>query len=96
MEDRFSDQVIDALENSFGEVENKSSFENAIVGIAETVVQDNYSDYLEQLFEVCAGSYLEELDSDNKTKEFRNLPSLFQVSISAHAVAEGFCAKIRS
>ena len=73
MEDRFSDQVIDALENSFGEVENKSSFENAIVGIAETVVQDNYSDYLEQLFEVCAGSYLEELDSDNKTKEFRDL-----------------------
>ena len=73
MKDEYEEQVIDDLENSFGEIENKNTFVNAIVGVAETVVQDNYSDYLEQLFEVCAGSYLEELDNDNKTKEFRDL-----------------------
>ncbi len=73
MKGEYEEQVIDDLENSFGEIENRNTFVNAIVGIAETVVQDNYSDYLEQLFEVCAGSYLEELDADNKTKEFRDL-----------------------
>ena len=73
MKDEYEEQVIDDLENSFGEIESKNTFVNAIIGVAETVVQDNYSDYLEQLIEVCAGSYLEELDLDNQTKEFRDL-----------------------
>lgn len=73
MEDRYHEQVIDALENSFGEAEDKSTFINAIVGVAEAVVQDNCSDYLEQLSQVRGNSLLEELDSDSLSKEFREL-----------------------
>ena len=73
MEDRYRDQVVENLENSFGEIEDKSSFEQAVIGIAEQIVQDNYPDYLEQLRGVCADSFLEELDEDNLRKEFRNL-----------------------
>ena len=73
MKDVYAEQVVDDLENSFGELENKSGFEKAIIGIAETVVQDNYSDYLEQLSDVRYGSVLEELDEDNLRREFRDL-----------------------
>ena len=73
MEDRFSDQVIEALENSFGETEYKRPFERALTNIAAAVVSDNYSDYLEQLSDVCEGSDLEDLDTDNLRKEFREL-----------------------
>jgi N12 class adenine-specific DNA methylase len=73
MEDRYRDQVVENLENSFGEIEDKSSFEQAVIGIAEQIVQDNYTDYLEQLRGVCADSFLEDLDEDNLRKEFRDL-----------------------
>ncbi len=73
MEDRFQEQVITALENSFGEIENKKTFADAVVGIAETVVWDNYTDYLDQLSQVREDSFLEELDEDNLAKEFRDL-----------------------
>ena len=73
MEDRFSDPIIEALENSFGETEYKKPFERALTNIAAAVVSDNYSDYLEQLSDVCEGSILEDLDQDNLRKEFRDL-----------------------
>ena len=73
MQDRFDDQVIDTLENSFGELENRNTLENALISTAETVVQDNYSDYLDQLDQVTHNSLLEELDYDNLKKEFRDL-----------------------
>ena len=73
MKDEYAEQVVDDLENSFGELEDKSGFEKAVIGIAEMVVQDNYSDYLEQLTDVRYGSILEELDEDNLRREFRDL-----------------------
>ena len=73
MEDRFSGQVIDSLENSFGDIESKDAFNNALIEVAESVVQSNYSDYLEQLIRVRGGSFLEELDPDSIEKEFREL-----------------------
>ena len=62
LEERYEDQVIEALENSFGEVEHKLRFNGAIMNIAEEVVQDNYSDYFEQLAGVLDGSTLGTLD----------------------------------
>jgi len=72
-EEKYSDQVIEALENSFGEVEHKLRFDGAIMSIAEEVVQDNYSDYLEQLAGVAEGSTLGSLDSESVESEFREL-----------------------
>ena len=79
---KHEEAVINALENSFGEIEKRSTFDWAVTSVAETVVQDNYTDYLEQLSSVCAESYLEELDADNLRKEFRDLLTdsvIFQV-----------------
>ena len=73
MKDEYAEQVVDDLENSFGELEDKSGFEKAVIGITEMVVQDNYSDYLEQLTDVRYGSILEELDEGNLRREFRDL-----------------------
>lgn len=73
MAEKHEDAVINALENSFGEIEKKRAFDWTITSIAETVVQDNYADYLEQLSSVRADSYLEDLDIDNLRKEFRDL-----------------------
>ncbi len=72
-EERYGSQVIEALENSFGEVEHKLRFDGAIMNIAEEVVQDNYSDYLEQLAGVTEGSTLGSLDSESVESEFREL-----------------------
>ena len=73
MEERYDELVIDALENSFGELDDRRFFANAVIGIAETVVQDNYSDYLEQLSFVRENSLLEELDQFNLDARFRDL-----------------------
>jgi len=73
MKDEYADQVVENLENSFGEIESKSTFKRAIVGIVEAVVQDNYSDYLEQLYQVREGSNLEKMDVDELTGEFRDM-----------------------
>ena len=72
-DDRFRDQVTDALENSFGEIEQKARFEDAVINISGQVVDDNISDYLEQLSEVTAGSALGSYAPESIEKEFRYL-----------------------
>ena len=72
-EDRYGEQVLDALENSFGSVEEKTDFVGALTRFAEMIVQDNYYDYFAQLEQVRYGSLLEDLDGDNLEREFRDL-----------------------
>lgn len=62
---RYADSVLEALENSFGALENHAGFASDLIGIAEQVVEDNYSDYADMLRSVKAGSFLEELDDLN-------------------------------
>ena len=72
-EDRYGEQVLDALENSFGSVEEKTDFVGTLTRFAEMIVQDNYYDYFAQLEQVRHGSLLEDLDGDNLEREFRDL-----------------------
>ncbi len=72
-EDRYGEQVLDALENSFGSVEEKTDFVGTLTRFAEMIVQDNYYDYFAQLEQVRYGSLLEDLDGDNLEREFRDL-----------------------
>ena len=44
MSEKHEDAVINALENSFGEIEKRSTFDWAVTSVVETVVQDNYTD----------------------------------------------------
>ena len=72
-EDRYGEQVLDALENSFGSVEEKTDFAGTLTRFAEMIVQDNYYDYFAELEQVRRGSLLEDLDGDNLEREFRDL-----------------------
>lgn len=63
--------VIEDLENSFGEIENKSSLACAILQTADYAVMDNFTDYFENLQTVKQDSFLEELDDLNIEVGFR-------------------------
>lgn len=65
MEERYEEAVIEALINSFGEVEDIQGLPSALEGVVNNVVDDNLTDYLEQLMEVKGGSMLEDLDMDS-------------------------------
>lgn len=60
----YETDVIETLENSFGELEDKSDIYNAVLSAADNVVEDNISDYQSDLLMITKGSFLEELDDD--------------------------------
>ena len=63
----YEQDVIESLEDKFGDLELKSSLAEAIKSVANNMVQDNLPDYLEDLMEYKSNSLLSELD--NKTIE---------------------------
>ena len=63
--------VIETLENSFGELEKKDNLYNAVISMAENVVEDNIPDYLSDLLAVKNDSFLEELDNDMISSMYR-------------------------
>ncbi len=73
MNKRYEDTVLDALEDSYGEIEHRNSFTAALIEVAETVVQDNMPDYLEKLQSEKHGSFLEDIDELNTEVWFKDL-----------------------
>ncbi|MEM5770260.1 MAG: DNA methylase, partial [Bacillota bacterium] len=71
MEPRFEAEVIESLENSFGELEDKATLANALISAARNAVDDNLSDYLNELMYCREDSFLEELDDLNVEVEYR-------------------------
>ena len=71
MEPRFEAEVIESLENSFGELENKATLADALISAAHNAVEDNLSDYLNELIYCREDSFLEELDELNIEVEYR-------------------------
>ena len=72
MTERYKDSVIEALENSFGELQDRSSFVSAIVSAAHNAVDDNFTDYYSNLLDVREDSFLEELDELNIEVELKS------------------------
>lgn len=64
VQDRFQNEIVDNLEASFGEIEDKSSFSESLRSVANNLVEDNFADYLSNLMEMKKDSFLEELDED--------------------------------
>lgn len=64
---------INALEDSFGELEHRENFAEALNEVAGTVVQDNMPDYLEMLQNAKHGSLLENIHADNWQDCFQNI-----------------------
>ena len=73
LENRYSDDVIEALEAKFGQLQESSTLENAILCAADNAVTDNMTDYLSELMGVREGSFLEDYDELNVEVMFRNL-----------------------
>lgn len=69
----YEQDVVETLENSFGELEHREDFGDALLSAARNAVEDNMGDYLGELELLTQGSLLEELDGDNLTLQFRAL-----------------------
>ena len=64
MRDEYDASVIETLESTFGELENKSSLSNAVMSAAQNAAEDNLPDYLNDLVYISEDSFLEELSED--------------------------------
>ena len=61
----YAPDIIEAMENSFGELEQKDDLGAALLSVAKNAVEDNMPDYLAELKNFTEGSFLEELDELN-------------------------------
>ena len=71
MRPEYEPAVIEALENSFGELEDKFDLAAALLSAAKNAVEDNMPDYLTELKYYKENSFLEELDDLNIEVEYR-------------------------
>ena len=69
--EEYQADVIETLENSYGELESKDNMYNAVMSMSENIVEDNIPDYLSDLLAVSGGSFLEELDEDMISSMYR-------------------------
>ena len=73
MRQEYEADVIETLESTFGEIENKSSLAEAIMGAARNAAEDNIPDYLQDLYYATEGSFLEEVDNDIVASIYKNI-----------------------
>lgn len=71
MRPEFEPSVIQTLENSFGELDEKADLAAALLSAAKNVVEDNMPDYFSELKGYKCNSFLEELDDFNIEVEYR-------------------------
>ncbi|HHW46100.1 MAG TPA: DEAD/DEAH box helicase family protein [Clostridiales bacterium] len=71
MRPEYEPAVIEALENSFGDLEDKTDLAAALLSAAKNAAQDNMPDYLTELKYYKENSFLEELDDLNIEVEYR-------------------------
>lgn len=73
MEPTFEADVIETLENSVGDLQDKRTLAQAILSASEIVAEDHMLSYLEDLQFHRTGSLIEELDTQNVEVLFRKL-----------------------
>ena len=71
MKPEYTDDVIESLENTFGELENKDSLADAVMSAAKNAVEDNIPDYLSDLMYAADDSFLYGLSEDMITSMYR-------------------------
>lgn len=69
-EEKYTNDIIEALEDKFGTMEDKSSLPLAIISTVYNRVVDNMQDYLEELKSVTANSELEKLNNEQLENAF--------------------------
>lgn len=71
MKPEYTDDVIESLENTFGELENRESLADAVLSAAKNAVEDNIPDYLGDLMYAADDSFLYGLSEDMITSIYR-------------------------
>jgi len=70
---RYEIEVIEALENTFGELKDKETLTDAVFSASHNAAADNMPDYLYDLKNCVKDSFLEELDDLNLEVRYRQL-----------------------
>ena len=73
IQDRYKETIIETLENTFGELDEKQDMATALLSAAHKAVEDNFSDYLSDLMECWENSFLEEFDDLNVEVIFKDV-----------------------
>ena len=73
MRQEYEADVIETLESTFGEIENKSSLAEAIMGAARNAAEDNIPDYLQDLYYATEDSSFEEVEEDIVAFIYKNV-----------------------
>ena len=60
----YQDQVVEALENRYGELENKDTFVDGLKSVATNLVEDNATDYIDYLINNKNNTRLENIDNE--------------------------------
>ncbi|SFH36989.1 Adenine-specific DNA methylase, N12 class [Desulfotomaculum arcticum] len=72
MRDKYAEVVTESLENTFGELDNKTNLPAALISAAQNAVDDNFSDYLSELMDYREDSVLEDVDDLNIKVVFKD------------------------
>lgn len=73
VEDDMQNEIIETLENRFGDLENKDNLADSIINSVTNLVEDNFQDYYSDFTSIVNNSYLEELDELNLELYFKNM-----------------------
>ena len=71
MKPEYKEDIIDTLESTFGELENRVSLETAILSAAKNAVEDNIPDYLSDLLYSIENSFLDGLSEEEISVIYR-------------------------
>ncbi len=71
MKPEYTNDVIESLENTFGELENRESLADAVLNAAKNAVEDNIPDYLGDLMYTADDSFLYGLSEDMITAMYK-------------------------
>lgn len=81
-EERYTNDIIEALENRFGTMEDKTNLSFAIMSTICNYVVDNIQDYFEELKSVCQNSELQELSEKQLENIFLNLVTYSTIALT--------------
>ena len=73
MQEEYTDEVIETLENTFGQLTYKSVLSDAVMSAAQNAAEDNLPDYLQDLLYVADNSFLAGLDEGMITTIYKKL-----------------------
>lgn len=75
MKSEYTEEIINTLEDVFGEVEENSNLDYAIISASGNAVEDNIPDYVDDLFSNVNNTFLEGLEEGSISSMYRKLVS---------------------